>query len=149
MLPCAPVRTVGLLLVGVAAGCAGPRTGATPVRVSGPPGPARESLAISVVYPRATDVIQSRDSSFLFGAVRGGTERAPATLSVAGQPVPVLANGAWIAWVPLPDDTVAPLRLVVRSGGDSAVQDVMARIAPRYRPPPSRAMDRHHDLCPL
>src|SRR5437016_7778131 len=72
-----------------------------------------------------------------FGAVRGGVGRE--SLTVGGTPVPLLANGAWIAWVPLPDDTIAAFRLVARSGGDSVVQDVTARIAPRYRPPPGRA----------
>src|SRR5439155_213043 len=40
---------------------------------------------------------------------------------------------------PLPDDTIAAFRLVARARGDSAVQDVVARIAPRYRPPAGRA----------
>src|SRR5437016_4917764 len=138
MLACAPMRWLsGALSLLCAAGCASARPRGVPLRAGATPAPARESLHISIVYPGPTDVIQARDSTFLFGAVRGGVGRE--SLTVAGTPVPVLANGAWIAWVPLPDDTVAAVRLVVRSGGDSAVQDVMARIAPRYRPPPSRA----------
>ena len=130
MLACAPVRSVGVLLVSVAAGCAGPRSGA-------PPAPARAALHISVVYPDSADVIQSRDSAFFFGAIRGGS--GPASLTVDGQPVAVLANGAWIAWVPLPDDTVAPFRLVARAGPDSTATIFPARLAPRFHPPPGRA----------
>ncbi len=133
------MRLVGLLLLAVAAGCAGPRPGATLVPVGAPPapGPARDSLRISVVYPGPTDVIQSHDSAFLFGAVRGGA--GPASLTLDGRPVPVLANGAWLAWVPLPDDTVAPFQLVARAGSDSAVTTLPARIAPRFHPPSGRA----------
>ena len=137
MLACAPVRSLGVLLAGVAAGCAGPRTGAAPVGER--PAPARAALQVSVVYPDSTGVIQAWDSSFLFGAVRGGT--APASLSIDGRPVPVLANGAWIAWVPLPDDTIARFRIVARDAGgaDSVVTLFPARIAPRFRPPSGRA----------
>src|SRR5438874_1923136 len=138
MLACAPMRWLsGALSLLCAAGCASARPRGVPLRAGATPAPARESPHISSVYRGPTAVIHARDSTFLFGAVRGGVGRE--SLTVAGTPVPVLANGAWIAWVPLPDDTVAAVRLVVRSGGDSAVQDVMARIAPRYRPPPSRA----------
>src|SRR5204862_3999733 len=107
-----------------------------PARAGATPAPARESLHVSVVYPGPTDVIQAADSTFLFGAVRGRAGQE--SLSVGGTPVPLLANGAWIAWVPLPDDTIAVFRLVARAAGDSTVQDAMARIAPRYRPTPGR-----------
>ena len=119
------------------AGCASARSGVAPARPAGTPAPARESLHVSVVYPGPTDIIQTHDSSFLFGAVHGGA--GPASLTVDGTPVPVLATGAWLAWLPLPDDTIAAFRLVARARGDSAVQDVVARIAPRYRPPAGRA----------
>ena len=138
MLACAPVRWLsgGLPLL-CAAGCASARPRGVPPRAGATPAPARESLHVSVVYPGPTDLIQARDSTFLFGAVRGGAGRE--SLTVGGTPVPLLANGAWIAWVPLPDDTIAAFRLVARAAGDSTVQDVMARIAPRYRPPAGRA----------
>src|SRR5256886_5374325 len=138
MLACAPVRWLsgGLPLL-CAAGCASARPRGVPPRAGATPAPARESLHVSVVYPGPTDLIQARDSTFLFGAVRSGAGRE--SLSVGGTPVPLLANGAWIAWVPLPDDTIAAFRLVARAAGDSTVQDVMARIAPRYRPPAGRA----------
>ncbi|HYT05370.1 MAG TPA: N-acetylmuramoyl-L-alanine amidase [Gemmatimonadales bacterium] len=130
------MRSLGALLVGVAAGCASPRPGVAPVP-SAPVAPARDALRISVVYPETSAVVQAHDSSFLFGAVHGG--RGPASLTVDGRAVPLLANGAWIAWVPLPDDTVAQFRLVAHAGADSAVTLFPARIAPRFRPPPGRA----------
>src|SRR2546429_3944948 len=138
MLACAPVRWLsGALPLLCAAGCAGARPRGVPARAGATLAPGRESLHVSVVYPGSADVIQARDSTFLFGAVRGGVGRE--SLTVGGTPVPLLANGAWIAWVPLPDDTIAAFRLVARSGGDAVVQDVTARIAPRYRPPAGRA----------
>ena len=127
------MRWLGAALVLCIAGCASARPGVAPARPRATPAPGRESLHVSVVYPGPTDIIQTHDSSFLFGAVRGGA--GPASLTVDGTPVPVLATGAWLAWVPLPDDTIAVFRLVAREPGDSALQDVIARIAPRYRPP--------------
>src|SRR4029077_12328562 len=118
------------------------RSGTAPVvggALPSPAAPARDSLQIAVVYPAATDVIQSHDSAFLFGAVRGGGG-APVHLDVNGQSVPVLPNGAWIAWVPLPDDTVAHFVMAAtRSASDSSRFVYTARVAPQFRPPPGRA----------
>jgi N-acetylmuramoyl-L-alanine amidase len=86
---------------------------------------------VSVVYPKATDVVQSRDSTFLFGSVG----RGDVTLTVNGAPVPVLPNGAWIAWVPLPDDSIAAFRLVAVAAADTQELMLHARLAPRFRPP--------------
>lgn len=90
---------------------------------------------VSVVYPKATDVVQSRDSTFLFGSVG----RGDVTLTVNGAPVPVLPNGAWIAWVPLPDDSVADFRLVAVVAADTQELVLHARLAPRFRPPADRS----------
>ena len=135
-----PVRSVRVLLAMAVTGCAAPRAGTAPIPGRPAPAPAAnapESLHITVVYPAATDVIQSHDSAFLFGAVRGGRGATP-SLTVEGRPVPVLANGAWIAWLPLPDDTLAPFRMVARSGPDSNVTVFTAHVAPQYRPPADR-----------
>src|SRR5881296_4131947 len=136
MLACAPVRWLGGMVTLCAVGCATSRTGVAPARPT--TAPARAPLQLSIVYPGPTDVVQAHDSCFLFGAVRGGA--GPVTLSVNGTPVRVFANGAWIAWLPLPDDTLAVFRLVARADGDSALQDWTARIAPRFRPPAGRAV---------
>src|SRR6185295_5944844 len=59
-------------------------------------------LEIRIVYPSPTDVVAAEDSSFLFGSVGDGD----ATLSVNGRPVPVAPNGAFLAWLPFPRDSV-------------------------------------------
>jgi len=136
VLACPPVRLLGVgLLLSIATGCASTRARVVPAPST--PAVTGESLHVDVVYPGPTDVIAAQDSSFLFGAVRGGgAGTGRNTLTVNGVPVPLLANGAWIAWVPLPEDTVASFRLVTRAGDDSVVQTFAARVAPRFRPPP-------------
>lgn len=118
-----------MVLASVVAGCAVPRAGPPPV----PAGP----LTITVAYPAPTDVLQSHDSAFLFGAVRGA--RGPVHLGINGQSVPVLPDGGWIAWLPLPDDTVAPFLLAATAGPDSSRTVITAHIAPHFHPPPGRA----------
>lgn len=137
MVLCAPMRFSRAALVALAAGCATTRSPVAPLpRPTGTLArPPADSLRITVVYPAATDVIQSYDSAFLFGSV--GTGRA--TLSIDGRPVPVLDNGAWIAWVSLPDDTLASFALVAAAGADSQSLTFSARVAPRFRPPADRA----------
>ena len=125
-----------MVLASVVAGCAVSRAGSAPVPAV-PLATRPESLHVTVVYPAPTDVLQSHDSAFLFGAVYGA--RGPVHLGVNGQSVPVLPNGGWIAWVPLPDDTVAPFLLAATAGPDSTRTVVTAHIAPRFRPPPGRA----------
>src|SRR5256714_14647201 len=128
-----------MLLASVVTGCAVPRSGTAPVSggaLPAPTAPVRDSLRIAVVYPAVTDDIQSHDSAFLFGAVRGA--RGAVHLGVNGQSVPVLANGAWIAWLPLPDDTVVHYLIAATAGPDSSRFVYTARIAPQFRPPPGR-----------
>src|SRR6185437_2691560 len=136
-----PVRSVCVLLVSVVTGCAVSRSATAPVSGGALPSsvaPARDSLHIAVVYPAVTDVIQSHDSVFLFGAVRGGSG-GPLRLGINGQSVPVLPNGAWIAWLPLPDDTVAHFVMAATGAGpDSSRYVYTARIAPQFRPPAGR-----------
>src|SRR3989454_983499 len=114
-----PVRSVCVMLVSVVTGCAVPRSGTAPVAGAArpsPAAPARDSLQIAVVYPAVTDVIQSHDSAFLFGAVRGGGG-APVHLA-EGIPLSVQATpGAtvrlllpWGSSIPLVPDT-APVGL--------------------------------------
>ena len=111
---------------------------ATTASPGGPPTPSPADsvdrtgpVRISVVYPKATDVVQPVDSTFLFGSVG----RGDASLTVNGAQVPVLANGAWIAWVPLPDDTVAQFEIVASVPGDTQATTLHARLAPRFHPP--------------
>jgi len=119
------------LFVAATGACAG-----APRRVAVMPAPAtREPLRIAVIYPDTADVIQSHDSTFLFGNV--GVGRGDAALSINGQPIPVQANGAWIAWLPLPDDTIARFQIVARAGvgAEQGETTFVARIAPHFRPP--------------
>ncbi len=120
-----------------------------------PPPPPIDSgpLAVTVVYPppseggsagagervtvraQADFAIQSRDSSFIFGSVG----RGDAELAVNGQPVVVHPTGGWLAWVPLPDDTLARFEIVAMAGGQTATMVFFAPVARGYRPPDSLA----------
>jgi N-acetylmuramoyl-L-alanine amidase len=92
-----------------------------------------QPLEIHVVYPAPTDVVAATDSTFLFGSVG----RGDAALVVNGVPVPVHPDGAWIAWMPLPDDSVADFHLVAVAAGHADSATVRLRLAPRFRPPDS------------
>ena len=90
-------------------------------RVTGP-------LTVAVVYPRPNQSLTARDSNFIFGSVgRGG-----ATLTINGTPVPVLPNGAFLAWLPVPAGPDPRYDLVAASGADTA------RAALPVRTPASR-----------
>ena len=122
------------------AACAHPSTTASvpaPAAASHlPPVPVvRGPLALTVVYPPADAVVDARDSSFLFGSTGAGD----ADLTVNGFPVRVWPNGAWLAWLPLPADSVMQFRLVARTPRDSAELVYTARRAPRFTPPDSGA----------
>jgi len=100
------------------------------------PSPSREPLHITVVYPDTAEPIQAQDSSFLFGSV--GRGRGDVALSINGFPVRVLSNGSWLAWIPLPTDSLARFQIAARAGVGSEQQETtfVARIAQPYRPPP-------------
>jgi N-acetylmuramoyl-L-alanine amidase len=55
-------------------------------------------LQVRVQYPAANAIIEARDSSFIFGQLGNGR----ATLTINGIAVPVLPNGSYIAFLPLP-----------------------------------------------
>lgn len=99
-----------------------------------PPVPVvRRPLALTVVYPPADAVVDARDSSFLFGSTGAGD----ADLTINGFPVRVWPNGAWLAWLPLPPDSLMQFRLVARTPRDSTELVYTARRAPRFTPPDS------------
>ncbi len=111
-----------------------PAAGPAPARASSqlPPVPlVRGPISLRVVYPQPTDLVEAGDSTFLFGSVGTGE----ATLTVNGLPVPVWPNGAWLAWVPIPADSILTFHLAARSPGDSAFLEYAVRRAPRYLPP--------------
>ena len=78
---------------------------------------AADPIRLRVVYPSLTDVVRVRDSSFLFGSVADPRTR----LSINGHPVRVWPNGAWLAWIPFPPDTLMQFRIEASSSGDSSV----------------------------
>lgn len=94
-------------------------------RVEGP-------LALHVVYPGPGDAVDARDSSFLLGSTGTGD----AELTINGQPVSVAPNGAWLAWVALPPDSVMRFDIVARTPRDSAR---LAYDVPRAPRPPAYA----------
>lgn len=130
--------SLGLALA-CAAACARVPPG-TPVPASGPsrlpPVPlVRGPLRIAVVYPAPTDVVDVRDSIFLFGSVGTGL----AQLTVNGAPVRVWPDGGWLAWVaaPNPADSIMSFILAARTAGDSATLVYPVRRSRRFIPPPS------------
>ncbi|HKV75230.1 MAG TPA: N-acetylmuramoyl-L-alanine amidase [Gemmatimonadales bacterium] len=88
-------------------------------------------LALRVVYPAQGDVIDARDSSFLFGTTGNGK----ATLSINGAPVQVWPNGTWLAWLALPPDSVMRFDLVARTATDSALLSYQVPRTRRFVPP--------------
>ena len=79
----------------------------------------------SILRPDSRHVIQSRDSTFIFGTVG----RGEASLTVNGNEVPVYPNGGWLAWLPLPDDSLASFSLVAVAGTDTARATLTVPIA--------------------
>ena len=97
-----------------------------------PPVPlARGPLELKVVYPPADAVVDAQDSSFIFGSAGAGD----AELTINELPVRVWPNGAWLAWVPLPRDSVMSFRIVARTPRDSAELIYTARRAARFTAP--------------
>ena len=98
---------------------------------------AREPLHITVVYPDTADPIQAQDSSFVFGSV--GRGRGDVALSVNGFPVRVAPSGSWLAWIPLPSDSLAHFQIVARAGtgGGGGTGGTGAPGAPSSRRPRS------------
>src|SRR5687768_1555802 len=66
-----------------------------------------DPIGLTVVYPALTERVRVRDSSFLFGSVANRDVR----LTINGTPVRVWPNGAWLAWVPFPADTLMQFRI--------------------------------------
>ncbi len=107
-------------------------------RVGPPVIPARfGALAIDVVYPPANSLISVRDSNFIFGSVGHGR----ASLTINGQGVNVEANGAFLAWLPVPaeDDTLARYELVARLDGSTVRALHPVRLPAPPLPPPADA----------
>jgi len=127
------------LLAAVA--CTHPRPGATggaptpspssaqpsPAAVSLPPIPlVKGALQIRVVYPSPNQLIQARDSNFIFGSVGNGH----AKLTIDGAPVQVYPNGSFIAFLPLPAKDHSSYDLMATLGSDTARATQTIRLLP-------------------
>jgi len=88
-------------------------------------------LSLTVVYPPAGALVEARDSTFLFGATGSGR----ASLTIDGAPVAVAPDGAFLAWLPLPDDTVAVFHVAAAKGAERASLDWRVRLPARFVPP--------------
>ena len=73
-------------------------------------------LVVRVVYPPAGATIQSRDSNFIFGTVGSGK----ATIAINGVAVPVVPNGSFIAYLPVPPAATPQYSIVATRGADTA-----------------------------
>lgn len=144
---------VALLIVpwGLACSLSGPPYRPAPSGPLQPPDPPPVSsgpLELSVVYPPTMGetvgageskvlqpeegfTVQSRDSAFVFGSVGRGDAR----LRVNDVAVPVHSQGGWIAWLPLPDDSVARFRIEASAGNEKAIAFLRVPLTPRYDPP--------------
>ena len=92
---------------------------------------ARGPLAIRVIYPPPDGTVRAKDSSFLLGSLGTGEAR----LSINGYPVRVWPNGAWLAWIPLPHDSLMQFHISASTATDSSVLDYVVRRA-GWRPSP-------------
>ena len=87
-----------------------PNTALPPVpHVTGP-------LEIKVVYPPAGQLIQSKDSNFIFGSVGNGD----AALTINGVLTPVWPNGSFMGWLPNPSRELSRYDLVAATLTDTA-----------------------------
>lgn len=135
-----PCRFAAAALLAAVA-CAHPRTGTTggaptpttspaqpsPSAASLPPIPLVEgALQIRVVYPSPNQLIQARDSNFIFGSVGNGH----AKLTIDGAPVQVYPNGSFIAFLPLPSRDHTSYDLMATLGSDTARASQPVRLLP-------------------
>ncbi len=88
-------------------------------------------IALRVIYPTLQDRVVAGDSSFIFGSTGTGD----ASLTINGNPVPVWPNGAWLAWIPFPPDSVMRFELFAKTATDSARLEYVARRRPAFIPP--------------
>ena len=79
----------------------------------------------------AKKVLMLRDSAFIFGATGTGD----ASLTVNGVAVPVAPNGAWLAWLAVPGDSILTFTIVARTATDSATLVYPVRRVARFHPP--------------
>ena len=146
-LPAHGRRVPSLLLLAACAGAPAPGA-APPVAPPGTRGAAagarreRPPRDPRRCTPARADLLESRDSTFLFGSVGDGQ----ATLTLDERPVRVWPNGAWLAWVPVPPESVPTY---LPGGPDrDRLRPTGASHPPGAALPPSggSGLDRQHQL---
>jgi N-acetylmuramoyl-L-alanine amidase len=96
-----------------------------------PPVPAvKGTVQIKVVYPSRDQLIESRDSNFIFGSVGTGD----AGLRINGTLVPVWPNGAFFGWLPLPSQQAPFYDMVATNGVDTARLSLPVKLLPPLVP---------------
>lgn len=136
------LRRIAAATLLAAAACTHTRTGAaggaptpsnpssaqpSPAAVNLPPIPlVKGALQIRVVYPSPNQLIQARDSNFIFGSVGNGH----AKLTIDGAPVQVYPNGSFIAFLPLPAREHSSYDLMATLGSDTARATQTIRLLP-------------------
>ncbi len=107
----------------------------TPVPAVNPALPAVPHVAgplqIKVVYPPAGQLIQSKDSNFIFGNIGNGD----AALTINGVPTPVWPNGAFMGWLANPPLANPIYDIVAVTPTDSARIEHPVKIRPPLAPP--------------
>ncbi|MGH7531698.1 MAG: hypothetical protein ACREL4_00285, partial [Gemmatimonadales bacterium] len=121
---CAPHAAVPVVSPAIAVEAAPPLPAIAPV--NGP-------LALHVVYPSDKDLVDAADSDFIFGSTGTGA----ASLTINGAPVRVWPNGAFLAWMAFPPDSVMHFQLAAKAGADTASLAYVARRVVRFVPPTS------------
>jgi N-acetylmuramoyl-L-alanine amidase len=89
-------------------------------------------IEIKIVYPPANQLIQSKDSNFIFGSVGNGD----AALTINGIPSPVWPNGAFMAWLPNPPADNPAYVIVASAGNDTKSVTHPVKIAAPAVPTP-------------
>ena len=102
-------------------------------------------LRLRVQYPAPDAVVEVGDSTFVFGTTGTGD----ATLTIDGAPVRVAPNGAWLAWVGLPRDSVMRLELRARTVAETQQLTLTLRRPARFLPPSERTWIDTTSLSPL
>jgi len=90
-------------------------------------------LEIKVIYPPANQLIQSKDSNFIFGSVGNGD----AALTINGIPSPVWPNGAFMAWLPNPPADKPTYEIVASTGADTKRLTHPVKLPPPPAPTPA------------
>jgi N-acetylmuramoyl-L-alanine amidase len=87
-------------------------------------------LNLRVVYPSPNQTLTVRDSNYIFGSTGSGS----AQLTINGFDVPVLPNGAFLAWLPVPSGDAPRYELRASKGADAANATIPIRFPPTPAP---------------